>query len=72
MTRKYGWLTFHVVRPKDTQSFKLGSKDYKPQPTLRKLMKELRRVFPKQEFSLEAKGRKSDWAPRTSFYRRKQ
>ena len=72
MARKHGWLTFHVVRPKETESFDLYSKDFKPQTTLRKLMKELRRVFPFDEFSLEQKGGKSDWASRTIFYRRKR
>ena len=71
MARKYGWLTFHTVRPTELMKFNLGSKDSKPQPTLRQLLKELRRVFPTQEFSVEPKGRQSDSAPRTIFYRRK-
>ena len=66
---KGGWMNFHVIRPKETERFVLGHPDMKAQPTVRKLLKELRRLFPSQEFRIEAKGRKTSTAPRWIEFR---
>ena len=69
---KGGWMNFHVIGPTETERFKLEHPDMQRQPTVRKLLKELRRIFPTQEFRMESKGQKSKWTSRWIEYRYKR
>tara|TARA_R110002012_G_scaffold294693_1_gene490936 strand:- start:4815 stop:5060 length:246 start_codon:yes stop_codon:yes gene_type:complete len=73
---KGGWENFHVIDTKgDISQFKLGHPDMKPKNTIRKLMNELRRLFPWEEFRVEKTSRSTiKWIesrPKDKKYRRK-
>ena len=61
MARAGGWMNWHVIDTRDTGRFTVGAMEGKSEPTVRKLMKRLRSLFPGSEFKMESNRSRVKW-----------
>ena len=61
MARAGGWTNWHVIDTRDTGRFTVGAMKGKSEPTVRKLLKRLRSLFPDTEFKMESNRSRIKW-----------